>query len=71
MTDSKLSFSKTIFGQKLSFVKTTFMSDFKKIYLKQKTTFTCFLNLRKIWTKDDFKSEVVFLKNDFHGKNRL
>ena len=49
--DSKSSFSKTIFGQKSSFVKTTFMSHFKKIYLKV------------VFTKDDFHVFFEFKKN--------
>jgi hypothetical protein len=30
-----------------------------------------FFKFKKNLDKDDFESEVVFLKDDFHGKNRL
>jgi hypothetical protein len=44
-------FSKTIFCHKSSFVKTTFMSHFKKFYLKV------------VFTKDDFHMFFKFKKN--------
>ena len=30
-----------------------------------------FFKFKKNFGKDDFESEVIFLKDDFHGKNRL
>ena len=57
-----------------SFVKTTFTSDFKKIYLKVvfcKDNFHLFFKFKKNLDKNDFESQVVFLKDDFHGKNRF
>jgi hypothetical protein len=50
------------------------MSDLKKkkkIYLKVifcKDNFYVFFKFKKNLDNEDFESEVVFLKNDFHGK---
>ena len=60
-TDSKSSFSKTIFPVKIVFEKDDF-------WLLQKTTFTCFLNLRKIWTKTILNQKSSFSKTIFTGK---
>ena len=49
------------------------MSDFKKHYLKVvfcKDDFYVFFKFKKNLNKDDFESEVVFLKDDFHGKKK-
>jgi murein L,D-transpeptidase YafK len=50
------------------------MFDFKIFYLKvifTKDNFHVFFKFKKNLEKNDFESEVTFLKDDFHKKNRL
>ena len=65
----------TIFSVKIIFKKDDFWLLQKMTFtcflnlrkIWQKITFTCFLNLRKIWTKKIFTKKIIFEKDDFQS----